>query len=124
MTGFQPLIIDAGQIERAGERRVEILRLNIGPAIPIFVSGSSFTITRSCHTISNLTNNDLDVMMIDGGEEGDVVVFLTGLLNKKVKLKQSANLVLTNEFQFQSGKPNSITLYNNGSSWEEIARAN
>jgi hypothetical protein len=121
MTGFQPLVIDAGQIERTGERRVETLRLNIGSAVSIFVSGTSFTITRSCHTISNLTNNDLDVMMIDGGEEGDLVYLFSGILNKKVKLKKNTgNLALAQDFEFKDNRV--ITLYKNATHWEEVSR--
>lgn len=121
MTGRQPLVIESGLIQAASDKRVEILRLNIGPALVISVTGIGFTVTRSCHRISNTTNSNFDVTTISGGEEGDLVFLFSGVLDKKVKLKKNTgNLALDDDFEFKDRRV--ITLYKNETHWEEVSR--
>lgn len=126
---FQPLIIDAGEQEQVGTRRTEILRLNVGPAIPIVVVATVFTVTRTCHRISNRTATDFEITRIDGGLEGDILILFTGKLNGRVILNslslpspfpQLGNLDLSADFEFMNRRH--IVLYKNATNWVDLGR--
>lgn len=121
MSGFQPLIVVSGQKEQASDRRVEILRLNIGPAVSINVITPTVTITKSCQRLSNLTISNIIITTILGGLEGDVVLLLSGTMTKKLKLQPGVGISIPSVFEFKDFR--TITLYRNATGWEQIARS-
>ena len=121
MAGSQPVIIENGGLEQVGTRRCEILRLNIGPAISIFVTTTTFTITRSCHRVFNNTGSNITVTDILGGLEGDIVVLFSGGSANRVKLQNSsANFDLDGDFDILNAR--NIVLYRTSTLWEEVTR--
>ena len=121
MAGFQPVVMAVGQFEQVGDRRTEVLRLNIGPAVSIFVTTTTFTITRSCHRVFNNTGSNITVTDILGGTEGDVVFLFSGGSANRVKLQNSsANFDLDGDFDILNAR--NIVLYRTSTLWEEVTR--
>lgn len=121
MAGFQPVVMVGGQFEQVGDRRCEVLRLNIGPATSIFVTGLTFSITTSCHRIFNTTGSHIVATNILGGVEGDLIFLFSGGSPHRVRLQNGAFFVLgTNNFDLQG--INSIVLYRTAINWEEVSR--
>lgn len=88
-----------GQIERVGDRRSEIKRLNLGGRSTI-ASAKTITVTQTAH---ELTGNK-DVETILGGMEGDVLI-----LFGKSKVKDKGNIDL-NEKDHKLDKDGPLTL--------------
>lgn len=113
MTGFQPLIVSAGQAEQVGNRRTEILRLNLGPPETVVATGD-FSITRTAVYVSAAGNPQ--VKNIYGGQTGDVLI----LSSNGIKLRSGGNLALTSNMNL--GGNDVIAFYWTGSTWWELWR--
>jgi hypothetical protein len=85
MAGLQALSVVDGQIEAAGDRRIEAKFVNFGPILPILAQ-DTITITQTLHFI--VKNGNTDVRTILGGEEGDLLV----LLGDGTKFKKGGNV--------------------------------
>lgn len=117
MTGYQPLIMLAGLLQTVGDRRTEILKLNIGPPDNIVVTGPTFPFNRSV-TFARSTTGIQNVTTIPGGEVGDVL-FLGG---RDVRLIDGVgNLELAANYILQPGR--SMILYFAGTRWVELNRS-
>jgi hypothetical protein len=103
----------AGQIEDIGERRNEILHLNLGPPEILNVAGN-FAVTR---TIVVVNGNDAKTYNIFGGQEGDLLL----LRGDGVELQDSGgNLILESKFKLKPFKL--IILYFENNNWSELLR--
>lgn len=117
MAGFQPLIIDAGQIERAGSRRTEIRWLNFGPLAVINVTSSTITATQTLHFLQGNGGPRKNVDNILGGQESDLLI----VGGNNVRLRSVGNLVLgTANILIDPGE--SAMLIFVGSNWFELSR--
>jgi 1,6-anhydro-N-acetylmuramate kinase len=117
MTGFQPLIAFAGQLENVGDRRTEVLKLNVGAPDIQNISGPSFNFQRTVTFVKGI-GGLVNVSSIFGGENGDLL-FLGG---RDVKLLNGVgNLVLQNNYTLQPGK--TMILYFTGGAWNELNRS-
>lgn len=116
MAGLQPLTIDQGLIQAAGNRRVQIQKLNFGPLITTTVSGGSITATSSFHFLTNPGFFTANVYNIYGGAEGDILI----LGGDRVRLRAGGNLQIQSNFYMTTGA--TIMLIYAGSAWYELCR--
>lgn len=115
MSGFQPLVVLAGLIQNVGDRRSEILRLNLGPPERLTVVGD-FTISRTIVFVVSPFNPI--VRNILGGEEGDLLI----LGGNNVRLRGGGgNLQLDGGYDLVTGRV--IIFYQTpAGQWFEIYR--
>jgi hypothetical protein len=82
----QPLIIRGGLVQACGPLRLNIPKLNLGPAIQTFCVSNSIHLEATIHHLYAGVVRHLD--NIWGGEDGDVLI-LTG---EKVRLRPGGNI--------------------------------
>lgn len=119
MSGFQPLVAVAGQIEAVGSRRTEILKLNIGPPDFKNVSTTSFTFSRTMTFVRGVGMFlPVNIFNITGGADGDVLI----LGGRDARLINGlGNLDLSGNYLLQPGK--SVLLYSYNGTWNELNRS-
>lgn len=118
MTGFQPLVAVAGQLENIGDRRTEVLKLNIGSPDFQNVTINSFPFKRTMTVVRGVGFFlPINIYNILGGQDGDVLI----LAGRDVRLVTTGNLDLLGNYLLQPGK--SILLYYYNGDWNELNRS-
>lgn len=117
MSGSQPLIMLAGQIENVGDRRTEIHRLNLGAPDVRNISGD-FNFRRTVTFVRGVAFAlPVNVFNIIGGQVGDLMI----LGGRDTRLVSGpGNLELFSNYLLQPGK--TIMLYFHGT-WTELNRS-
>jgi hypothetical protein len=116
MTGFQPLAVIAGQIENVGDRRTEILKLNLGSPDIQNITGD-FDFQRTMTFVRGI-GGIVNVLNITGGADGDLLI----IGGRDVRLVDAlGNLNLLANYLLQPGK--TMMLYYFNGAWEELNRS-
>lgn len=101
--------------------------INIGAGVAATIASDALTITSSnmiADTEGGAASDNLQTLT--GGSAGDIVMIRTTNAARDIVLKHGlANILLAGGIDYTlNGPANSVTLYNNGTQWQEIARSN
>jgi len=114
---MMPLAVIAGQIEKIGNRRTEILKLNLGPP-DLQNIGGDFNFRRTMTFVRGVALGlPVNVFNIFQGETGDILI----LGGRDVHLMLGGNLKLFTNYLLQPGK--TIMLYYHNNVWLELDRS-
>jgi hypothetical protein len=121
VSGFWPLVVLAGQQEQVGNRRLELLKINLGPIPAVPVSGDF----AFAGTVMKLLSpgGKIQVDNITGGLEGDLLILLASPISDEVKIKTGTGNVELNEGDMKLTDFASITLLFDNGFWRELGRS-
>jgi hypothetical protein len=115
-TTTDPLDVKFGSVTLGG-------KLNFGEATELTIADGAITITKSYHTVDTEGNaGSDDLTTINGGSEGDIVVFRISTTGRTIVVKDAATLILAGDFSMTS-TADRLVLIKDGSNWYEICRS-
>ena len=89
--------------------------LNVGPPMPVTLTGGVITITRSIHIITSVIGSS-NLTTILGGEAGDLLILLKTVPQQIMLKKSGGNLLLPTDVKLKKPADN-VTLCYTGSNW-------
>lgn len=118
----KPLVTKNGQVERlqTGDY-LYFQKLNLGPVVQLTVVSNAITVTHSNHSVFSASN--VQLIDIDGGVDGDVLI-LRGTTSGDVSVRDNTgNLRLSGNFSLSSDVDRMVLLFD-GVNWVELTRSN
>lgn len=123
MARRRPLVLRGGNVERlqVGDL-LDFGKLNLGPVSQLTIVSQAVTITGSYHSLFTATNANL--VTINGGTEGDVLVIRGATGTAAIAVKDnSGNLALAGNNTINHPTDTMVLLFD-GTNWIELCRSN
>src|SRR5688572_1883889 len=115
---FSPLIMMMGQIQQAGLEKLYLPNINLGVPPTILVSGPTITKTTSVvNLLKSTPGGSIDLLTINGGEEGDYLI----VFGDNVKLKRTGNISMPSDFTLEPDR--CIVLFFWNGVWNQVSRS-
>ena len=125
MTRKKPLLVYAGGVETLQvQDRLNLGRLNLGPMTQLTVAADAITVTGSIHSVFAAGTTLVQLITINGGQDGDIILLRKAAVGPSIRLKDNdGNLRLSGDFDLTNAADFAV-LYFDGSFWYELATAN